>query len=247
MKLFKLISCVFTFAFLVTSCTDNLIGDEGEYDEDIYLKYQTKTVLELPFEGDWYIVAGGKSLEENHHFTPNRHQRYALDIAHIINRRVNSGDGTKNEDYYCFGKRLNAPGDGKIIAVENTIEDNVPGTKNRKQSLGNYLIIDHLNGEFSFMLHLKKNSIIVAVGDTVVRGQAVGLAGNSGYSAGPHLHYHLQTTASLRTGIGLPLQFINYYVNDVYTERGEPVTGQTIRKIELETQRHTETSSQIEE
>ncbi|MCC9073264.1 M23 family metallopeptidase [Flavobacterium sp. F-65] len=232
MKLIKSLSCFFAIIIILlfTSCADILMGDEGKYDEDIYLNYKTKTVLELPFEGDWYIVAGGKSLELNHHFTPNRHQRYALDIVNVINRRVNMGDGTKNEDYYCFGKRLNAPGDGKIIAVENEIDDNIPGIKNSKQSLGNYIIINHLNGEFSFMLHLKKNSIIVAVGDTVERGQQVGLAGNSGYSTGPHLHYHLQTTSSLVTGVGLPMQFLNYYADDVFTERGEPITSQIVRK-----------------
>lgn len=232
MKPIKSLACFFAiiFTLLFTSCADMLMGDEGKYDEDIYLNYKTKTVLELPFEEDWYIVAGGKSLELNHHFTPNRHQRYALDIVQVVNRRGNKGDGTKNEDYYCFGKRLNAPGDGKIIAVENNIEDNIPGIKNSKQSLGNYIIIDHLNGEFSFMLHLKKNSIIVAVGDNVEKGQEVGLAGNSGYSTGPHLHYHLQTTPSLVTGVGLPMQFRNYYADDVFTERGEPITNQIVRK-----------------
>ncbi|WP_281235071.1 M23 family metallopeptidase [Flavobacterium gelatinilyticum] len=230
MKHIKSTVYAFAFAFLLTSCAEMLMGDEGKFDEEVYLNYKTKTVLELPFEDDWYIAAGGKSLEENHHFSPNRHQRYALDMVQIINRRGNTGDGTKNEDYYCFGKRLNAPGDGKIIAMENTIEDNVPGVKNTKQTFGNYIIIDHLNGEYSFMLHLKKNSIIVEVGDAVVRGQKVGLAGNSGYSTGPHLHYHLQTTSSLATGTGLPMQFVNYYADDVFTERGEPVTSQTVRK-----------------
>lgn len=232
MKYIKPISCFFAFAFilLLISCADTLIGDEGKYDEDLYLNYKTKTVLELPFEDEWYVVAGGKSLEQNHHFAPNRHQRYAMDIVQIINKWGNSGNGTKNEDYYCFGKRLNAPGDGKIVAVENAIEDNVPGILNTKQALGNYIIIDHLNGEFSFMIHLKKNSIIVALGDTVTRGQKVGLAGNSGYSTGPHLHYHLQTTSSLTTGVGLPVQFLNYYSDNEFKERGELVTRQIVRK-----------------
>jgi murein DD-endopeptidase MepM/ murein hydrolase activator NlpD len=232
MKQIKSLACFFAiiFMFLFTSCADMLMGDEGKYDEDIYLNYKTKTVLELPFEDDWYISAGGKSLELNHHFSPMRLQRYALDIVQVVNGRGNTGDGTKNEDHYCFGKPLNAPGDGKIIEMENAIEDNVPGIINSKQRLGNYIIIDHLNGEYSFMLHLKKNSIIVAVGDVVKRGQKVGLAGNSGNSTGPHLHYHLQSTSSLATGVGLPMQFQNYYANDVFTERGEPITSQIVRK-----------------
>ena len=227
---FTIYTFIVTAVFSLISCADILIGDEGKYDEDIYLNYKTKTVLELPFDDEWYITAGGKSLEENHHFAPHRHQRYALDIVQVINRRGYTGDGSKNEDYYCFGKRLNAPGDGKIVTVVNNIEDNVPGILNEKQAWGNYIVIDHLNGEYSCMVHFKKNSIIVAVGDNVVRGQMVGQAGNSGNSTGPHLHYHLQTTASSTTGVGLPMQFQNYYADDVFTERGEPITSQIVRK-----------------
>ena len=46
----------------------------------------------------------------------------------------------------------------------------------------------------------------------------VGQAGNSGNSTEPHLHYHLQTTASRSTGIGLSIQFINYYTDDIFTK-----------------------------
>lgn len=217
---------------MLSSCTDVLLGDEGKLDEDIFLNYQTKTALELPFEGDWYVTAGGRSIIQNHHFIPTREQRYAVDIAQRINGSfiITNSDGTDNEDYYCFGKRLNAPGNGKIIALENTVDDNIPGVLNENQPLGNYIIIDHLNGEFSFMAHFKKNSIIVSVGDEVVKGQEVGKVGNSGRSTGPHLHYHLQTTSDLHNGIGLPAQFLNYYADDILIEKGEPVQGQTVKK-----------------
>ncbi|WP_081801944.1 M23 family metallopeptidase [Aquimarina atlantica] len=221
---------IYTFSFLIVllmnSCADSLIGDEGQIEEDIFLNYQTKTELELPFENEWYVVWGGKSIQQNQHFN-NRFERYALDILQIVNGASFTGDGTQNKDYYCFGKRLNAPGDGKVIAIENNIEDNTPGVLNKAG--GNYIIIDHLNGEVSVMAHLKKGSIIVAVGDTVVKGQEVGKAGNSGNSTEPHLHYHL-TTSDSPDGIGLPPQFINYYEDDVFVEQGEPVRGQKVRK-----------------
>ena len=221
-------SCILLTLFL-TSCVNTLIGDEGQLDEDIFLNYQTKTELELPFEEDWYIAAGGRNVIQNHHFVPHRHQRYALDIIQIVDGHSFSGNGTSNEDYYCFGKRLYAPANGKIIALENSIEDNIPGHLNTEQDLGNYIIIDHLNGEYSFMVHFKKNSIIVSIGDNVLKGQEVGKVGNSGNSTEPHLHYHLQTTSDTSTGIGLPAQFLNYYADDIFIEKGEPIQGQTVR------------------
>jgi hypothetical protein len=233
MKHIKIIS--FSFILILTSCTDSLIGDEGEKDEDIYLNYQTKTDLELPFDGDWRISAGGRThLEGGHHFiTRGSGQRYAYDAFKVVDGSGNSGNGGENEDAYTFGARLNAPGAGIIIAMENNIEDNVrPGTINSNQgsAAGNYIMIDHLNGEYSLLAHFKKGTIIVSVGDTVIKGQEVGKAGNSGNSTGPHLHYHLQNTPYLLNGIGLPAQFKNYYADEVIIETGEPVRNEIVRK-----------------
>ena len=201
---------------IMLSCTDALIGDKGELDEDIYLNYQTITDLELPFEDDWHVFVGGRThVDGGHHFiTRGVGQRYAYDIAIVIDSSSYSGDSKKNEDHYCFGKRLNAPGDGKIIALENNIDDNyISGTVNsdidENTIAGNYIMIDHLNGEYSMLAHFKKGTIIVSVGDTVIKGQEVGKAGNSGNSTGPHLHYHIQNTPEYLDGIGLPAQFLN--------------------------------------
>ncbi len=227
----------FLLVLILASCTDTLIGDNGEQDEEIYLNYQTKTDLELPFAEEWYVFVGGRThLDGGHHFvTRGTGQRYAYDIAIVIDRSSFSGDSKNNEDHYCFGKRLNAPGDGKIIALENNIDDNyISGTVNsdidENTIAGNYIMIDHLNGEYSMMAHFKKGTIIVSVGDTVIKGQEVGKAGNSGNSTGPHLHYHIQNTPEYLDGIGLPAQFLNYYADDVLIERGEPVKRQFVRK-----------------
>ena len=242
MKLKKLFTYVFysSFIFLSISCTDSLIGDEGELDEDIFLNYQTKTALELPFENeagtDWTISQGGRTGIENNHFS-NRAARYGVDFGQKENGVAFVGGGTNNEDYYSFGKRINAPGDGKIVAMKNTVEDNTQVTvRNTNQPRGNYIVIDHLNGEFSILAHFKYNSIIVELGDTVQRGQEVGKLGNSGRSTGPHLHYHMQTTPNYEdgntdaNGVGLPMQFLNYFADDEFIERGEPIKGQIVRK-----------------
>ena len=54
---------------------------------------------------------------------------------------------------------------------------------------GNRVSIDHGFGYRSVYAHLSKLS--VKVGETVQRGQVVGLSGNTGRSSGPHLHYTL--------------------------------------------------------
>ena len=78
------------------------------------------------------------------------------------------------------------------------------------------------------MAHFKQGSIVVSIGDSVVKGQELGKAGNSGSSSEPHLHYHLQNTADPFDGDGLPAQFQDYYTNEILVIRGEPVQNEYV-------------------
>ncbi|MBX3283375.1 MAG: M23 family metallopeptidase [Acidobacteria bacterium] len=55
---------------------------------------------------------------------------------------------------------------------------------------GNMIEIDHGNGLTTRYGHLSK--IEIAVGDTITRGQEIGLIGSTGRSTGPHLHYEMR-------------------------------------------------------
>src|SRR5690348_4176107 len=68
----------------------------------------TKTVLHLPFYGTWAVVWGGKTLDQNYHVVA-RDQRFAYDILMDEKGVTHKGDGSKNEDYYCWLKPIVAP------------------------------------------------------------------------------------------------------------------------------------------
>lgn len=55
---------------------------------------------------------------------------------------------------------------------------------------GNLIEVDHGNGLTTRYGHLSK--IGVNVGDTIQRGQLIGLIGSTGRSTGPHLHYEVR-------------------------------------------------------
>jgi murein DD-endopeptidase MepM/ murein hydrolase activator NlpD len=192
-----------------------------------FLDYQTKTRLRLPFDGTWWVFWGGRSVFENNHAL-TRDQRFAYDFVVVQDDRTLKGTPFRNESYFCFGRRVLAPGDGKVVATAADFADNRPPKMNEERPLGNHVIIDHGTGEYSFLAHLQEGSVRVTPGQTVTAGEELGRCGNSGRSSEPHLHYHLQTTPLPGDGDGLPAQFMGYEIGGQPITRGEPSRGQTI-------------------
>ncbi len=61
-------------------------------------------------------------------------------------------------------------------------------------SAGNWVVIDHGNGLVTKYMH--HSSLSVSVGQSVRKGQQIGITGNTGYSAGVHLHFQVEKNGS---------------------------------------------------
>ena len=200
------------------------------------LDYQTRAKLRLPFtkarEGQWYVAWGGRDAVRNYHVTAPD-QRFALDLLVLSD----SGspyrtDGKTNADHYCFGTPVLAPADGRVVAAVDGIADNAtPGVVNDAQPTGNHVVVDHGNGEFSFLAHFRQGSVAVRTGQTIAAGSELGRCGNSGRSTLPHIHYHLQDSAAFGGGKGIPAWFNGYRADGRAVARGEPVRGQRIEPL----------------
>ena len=191
-----------------------------------YLDYQTKTKLRLPFDGEWDVASGGRSIVTNHHVVA-KDQRFAYDFLIKRDNLSFQNKGKKNEDYYCYNKRLYAPGSGIVVTVKNDLPENKPGSM--PTTSGNHVIIDHQNGEFSILSHFKQGTIVVKEKDKLDIGQFLGLCGNSGHSSEAHLHYHLQNTPVFFEGDGLPAQFQDILVNGKPVKKGEVMWNQKVQ------------------
>lgn len=80
----------------------------------------------------------------------------------------------------------------------------------RHHSFGNYITIDHGNGEYSHYAHLATGTFAVQNGQHVEQGQALAIAGNSGYTLGEGggYHVHVSVTRSLAIAANsIPFQF----------------------------------------
>ena len=167
----------------------------------------TKTKFNMPFEHNWFVFWGGINPLVNYHYE-YENQRYAYDFVKMEEQSTYEGDPMMNENYYAFGEKYIAPADGTVVKVENDIKDNEPvGKMNDKEPLGNYVIIDHGNDEFSYLAHFKYDSIEVKEGDEVKQGDLLGLVGNSGNSSEPHIHFHVADSSDPNTSKSIRISF----------------------------------------
>ena len=90
------------------------------------------------------------------------------------------------------------------IAQGNTIVAAEAGTVirviNGTTGYGKYLMVNHGNGTVTLYAHTSK--IVVAVGQTVARGQKIAEIGSTGFSTGPHLHFEVRINGKAVNPIG---------------------------------------------
>lgn len=143
-------------------------------------------------------------------------------------------------DYYSWGQPIYAAGDGKVVLVKDSKTDNrqfdpAELETDERAYGGNYIIIDHLNGEYSWFGHLKQGSALVKVGETVKQGDVIASIGASDSSLFPHLHYELRDGSGAKTVEGLPSYFSNFRrllgSRSVDVEKGSVNTGDIIESL----------------
>jgi hypothetical protein len=140
------------------------------------------------------------------------------------------GKGARLRDYAAFGLPIRAVADGTVVRVLSTTSDNTAMLKRSGESseaylarlleaqnvllaagieaiLGNHIVIDHGNGEFSVYAHLKQASPRVAVGQQVKAGETIGALGSSGNSTEPHLHFQICDGPDMAKCRALPVTF----------------------------------------
>ncbi len=107
-----------------------------------------------------------------------------------------------------------APRGGRcIVAMKaGTVHVHDVGARQDHQhrTFGNYITIDHGDGEYSHYAHLATGTFVVSEGQHVEQGQALAIVGNSGYTLGEGggYHVHVQVTHSPAiSSPSVPFQF----------------------------------------
>ncbi|MBM3257965.1 MAG: M23 family metallopeptidase [Candidatus Nealsonbacteria bacterium] len=103
---------------------------------------------------------------------------------------AHTGNLKYSVDFICEqGTKVIAAADGRVIDLK--LDSEIGGENKELDSLGNFIEIEHDNQEFSEYEHLKKDGVLVKLGDKVKKGQVIGYSGATGWLAhlGPHLHF----------------------------------------------------------
>ncbi|HET9012381.1 MAG TPA: M23 family metallopeptidase, partial [Gemmatimonadaceae bacterium] len=167
-------------------------------------------VIGPPLRGGPWLSGNGPNARSGHRRalvstggTPAIAQRFAIDFVKLNDSNTTfHDDRLRNENYYAEGDDALAVADGRVVAMKDSIPENVPGVNSRAVPItletvgGNHVILDIGGGYYAFYAHLRPGSLRVRVGDRVRRGQVVGLVGNSGNSTEPHLHFHVSDADS---------------------------------------------------
>ena len=123
---------------------------------------------------------------------PSSYNRATTYYGHI-NNAVDFGTGNDNPDVYSVSG-------GTVVEVKSGCPDTstlcyVNGSSDNV-FYGNYITVDHGGGYRTRYAHLR--SVNVTVGQSVAKGQAIGVVGWSGNSYGKHLHFEV-----LKDGYGV--------------------------------------------
>gem|GEM_PF-341820 len=145
---------------------------------------------------------------------------FKTSTSHRLVQGWNGPYGHRDAAFYSYdfladiGTEVLSARDGRVAFVEERFVDGnrIPGNEN-------VIVIDHGDGTFSRYYHLTHDGSKVVTGDRVKAGQVIGLSGDTGASAGPHLHFDV-TVGCFQWGCQtVPIEFSNAIQNPLISGR----------------------------
>jgi len=183
-----------------------------------------------PVRGVWYMRSI-PNITSHHRW--NAQTEFAVDFFKMGDNGLPwRTDGLSAADFYAFGAPVSAAADGVVVAVENTAVQNYdirlqkPGESDEaydqrltkynvemmktdpyKAMIGNFVVIQHENGEYSSYAHLKTGSVMVQKGEHVTAGRQIAAIGDTGDTNLVHLHFEVSDNADPLSSRSIPFTF----------------------------------------
>lgn len=202
-------------------------------------RYVQTAEFALPLRGQVLVLIGHRIGETHRSAWQVPTQQFGWDLLpldenglRLLTSRLTAS--LQPQDFFGFGRPVLAPAAGHVVrAVDGMPDLAAVGAhpadvayylEDLRRTAGNHVVIDHGDGIYSCLAHLMQGSIVVREGQAVAAGQAIGALGNSGFSAGPHLHLHFMDGPDLLTASPLPVK-LNVEGRTYAPQAGEIVEG----------------------
>ncbi len=190
----------------------------------------SKTRFRFPLKSGTWLVAAGASFHTTHRWAVP--EEFALDIVQLgPNQRSYRTDGAAHVDFFAYGAEVVAAADGTVAQVITGGKEHPPMLRRPGESIDDYyarigaqqsenlkggpsgvigdgVVIDHGNGEYSLYAHLKPGSVTVRAGQAVKSGATIGRLGSSGNSTEAHLHFQVGDKPSALECAGIVPTFV---------------------------------------
>lgn len=102
--------------------------------------------------------------------------------------------------------------DGIVVYPTSEVKNDCPSSTTTSTcggGYGNYVVIQHVDGNYTLYAHLHEKSITVTAGDSVEQGQVIAKMGSSGNSTGTHLHFEIREGQNAYNATVDPLKYIS--------------------------------------
>jgi len=103
------------------------------------------------------------------------------------------------------GTPVHAARDGVVVRVVDTHDRGC--WESGCGDYANFIVVLHDDSTTGEYYHLQKDGALVTVGERVTRGQLIGLSGNTGHTAMPHLHFAVYRATSGGNTQSIPVRF----------------------------------------
>jgi Peptidase family M23 len=182
-------------------------------------------VVAPPLRGEWIAGDSASNLPDAAHrravLVENGHawiaQRFAIDWVQyqtVDGKRTTwKGPEDKNESYFCYDQPIYSVAAGKVVSMSDGMAENVPHSQKYvveidfNNAAGNHVVVEIAPHRYVLYAHMRPGTVAVKTGDQVAAGQIIGRVGNTGSSAEPHLHMHIDDRPSFLAGNGVPYAF----------------------------------------
>lgn len=160
--------------------------------------------------GEYYLIPGAKAPARDRIVSTGRSSGYRP--SSLPGRVAGAGWSAPLAKYTYIrgyfkghtGVDISAPKGSPIYAIDSGVVMKAPSS-GYNGGYGLYVLIKHDNGLSTLCAHMSQ--VNVQVGETVSKGQVIGLEGSTGRSTGPHVHVEVHDSSGRKLN---PANYINF-------------------------------------